>query len=86
MAHGKINFVKAQNKLIEIGLSKNHSEILLTKISRNNIIFISDYMTKADKKNTTKMTTKDDYLFKINCECSDEYHPEEYFFEIEFEK
>ena len=84
--YGKINFVKALSKLVEIGISKKQSEILLTKISRDNIIFISDYMTKVDKKNITQIKKNDDYLFQINYDDSDEYHPDEYFFDIEFEE
>ena len=84
--YGKINFVKALSKLVEIGISKKQSEILLTKISRDNIIFISDYMTKVDKKNITQIKKNDDYLFPINYDDSDEYHPDEYFFDIEFEE
>ena len=41
-------------------------------------------ITKVDKKNNSNQK-KDDYLFKINYDKSDEYHPNEYVFDIEFE-
>ena len=83
--YGRINLFEACKILKKVGISKENSMLTLTKIHRENIIFISKFFKNKHLSKNAKI--KDEgYLFEIYNKEFDKNNEDEFFFEIEFEE
>ena len=77
--YGRINLIEACKILKEVGISRENSISTLTKIQRENIIFISEfYKNKHLRKNIKRKA--EDSLFEIYGEDISKNNEDEYFF------
>ena len=83
--YGRINLFEACKILKKVGISKENSMLTLTKIHRENIIFISKFFKNKHLSKNAKIKDED-YLFEIYNEEFDKNNEDEYFFQIEFEE